>query len=340
MRDYSIFDELDEGVQIIDPEMKYVFLNTTLLRELNMERHDLFGKPMIEKFPGIDETKIYKKIIDCLERKQVNSYVNEFDLNGVKTFYELKIQAIQEGVIIFSRDITKTKKGEIILKETNKELEYFAHIAAHDMREPVRRISILSEELLLDHHKHLTFATRELCEQLNDQAQSLMTLISDFRALSNIGGRTLEKADCWIVKKAKDIVLQFDSDFKNKDITLNWPQDDFKIQAYPTLMAILFRNIYENALKYACRRIDFELKEDRQNNEITVSISNFTNEPVPETNLFLPHVTGNADQNTGLGLTICKKIISKHSGRIWSDYLAGKFSIHFALEIIDTSSTH
>ncbi len=49
-RDYSILDELGEGIQIIGPDLRYVFLNKTLLCELGMQADDIVGQRMVDKF--------------------------------------------------------------------------------------------------------------------------------------------------------------------------------------------------------------------------------------------------------------------------------------------------
>lgn len=339
MRDYSILDDLEEGVQIVSPNLCYVYLNKKLLKEIQMTSQDVIGFSMIEKFPGIDQTDVYREIIDCLQEGGSRKILNEFKFpDGRQSFYELQLQPIQEGVIIFTRDITTTKKGELLLKETNKQLEHFAHIAAHDMREPVRRIGILSEELLLDYASLLPQKAQSICEKLQTQSQSLMQLISDFRNLSGLGGKDLEKENVGMVQLAQKVSEPYVSRFKEKNIILKWPQEEVYVSAYSSLVAILLRNLFENALKHGCDEVKFLIEKPASELDRVFCVINKTSHSTPKEDIFLPFVKGEKTGGTGLGLAIAKKIIDRHSGKIWSEQQGEVFKICFTL--VPNTSAH
>lgn len=327
MRDYSILDNLDEGIQIIDRDFRYVYLNKVLLTEIRMLPNEVFGRSMVEKFPDIDKTEIYQKIHECLSDGGPKELVNEFKFpDGRHTFYEIRMQPIEEGVILFTRNITATKKGELLLQETNKELEQFAHIAAHDMREPVRRIAILCEELLIDHK--LPVDAKAVCLNLETQAQALMQLISDFRSLSGIGSRELNREVFSMVGLAKEIAAPFSSALEEKGISIEWPADDCVVSAHPSLVSVLLRNLFENALTHGSGHLQFRLEEGPQT---TFILSNPSSAKGPTKDVFLPFVTGDKRIGSGLGLAICKKVVTKHNGKIWSEQSNGQFSVSFTL---------
>jgi signal transduction histidine kinase len=328
MRDYSILDDLSEGVQIIDSDLRYVYLNKSLLREVRKTPEEIFGVAMTEAFPGFEKTEIFGKICECLNDGETKELLNEFKFpDGRHSFYEVKMQAVEEGVILFTRDITTTKKGELLLRETNKDLEHFAHIAAHDMREPVRRISILSEELLLDHE--LTPDVKAVCENIDGQAQALMQLINDFRSLSGISVQELSREVFSVVDLAQDTAEQFTNDLEMRKMTIHWPSVNPLISAHPSLVRVLFRNLFENALKHGNDHIRFSILEGAT--QIFV-LSNLTTRTSPSKDLFLPFVTGDRKNGTGLGLAICKKVVTKHQGSIWSEQTGDTFKLSFTLD--------
>lgn len=327
MRDYSILDDLSEGVQIVDTDLRYVYLNKALLNEVRKTAAEIFGVRMVDAFPDFDKTEIFRKICECLQDRTSKELLNEFKFpDGRHSFYEVRMQPVEEGVILFTRDITATKRGELLLRETNKELEHFAHIAAHDMREPVRRISILCEELLLDHE--LSPEVKEICENLDKQAQSLMQLVNDFRSLSGIGGQELCREEFSIVEMAKEVAALFEKELAERGIVVHWPRTNPLVNAHVSIVHVLLRNLFENSLKHGKEQIRFLIEDGPPQ---TFTISNLSSKASPSKDLFLPFVTGDRKIGTGLGLAICKKVVNKHQGKIWSEQRGDTFNLSFTL---------
>lgn len=61
---YQIFDYLLEGCQIIDLDMRYIYLNDAATRHSKYNRHHLLGRAMVEVYPGIEKTEMFKKASD------------------------------------------------------------------------------------------------------------------------------------------------------------------------------------------------------------------------------------------------------------------------------------
>src|SRR5690606_12846074 len=101
----DIFNQLSIGIQVIDSDMRYVFLNHTLLNQVQKTLDEHLGKKMEEVYPGIKQSKIYEGIRECFKTGQALSVNNEFLFeDGRRTFWELDLERIDMGVIIFSRD--------------------------------------------------------------------------------------------------------------------------------------------------------------------------------------------------------------------------------------------
>lgn len=121
---YSIFDKFDTGVQVISQDMRYLYLNQSLLKQINMTLKNLKDKPMEEIFPGIETTDVYLAIKKVLKTQLATEITNEFVFNdGRRTFHQLTLEPTNDGVIIFSKDITDTKQGIVLLQESNNMFE-------------------------------------------------------------------------------------------------------------------------------------------------------------------------------------------------------------------------
>lgn len=120
----KIFDNLEIGVQIIDENFRYVYLNNSILNDVNKSRDEHIGKTMSEVYPGIEHTKVFKKISLCLKNSVPQKFKNEFIFeDNTITYWEITIEKIHEGVLVFSRNITDTEDGAKLLLESNLRLK-------------------------------------------------------------------------------------------------------------------------------------------------------------------------------------------------------------------------
>lgn len=335
MNNYQILDDLTSGVQVISKDMRYLYLNKALLKEVASDSEGIVGYKMTEKFPGIERTQIYQEICRSLATQTPGVFTNEFTFpDGRTAYYEIAIEIIPEGVMLFSKDITATTKGTSLLRETNKRLEQFAHIVAHDMREPVRRVAILAEELILEHAQNLPEAGQSLCQDIQQQTNYLMKIISDFRYLSGIGGQKQEPEPTDIVALAKEVAAQIRSTHPDIALEFRFPPEPRKVMAYKSMLTILLRNLMENAMIHGTGTLELTIHEARDatgQSCPTFALSNAILDEELVEDIFLPFVK-TLERNTGLGLAIAQKVVDHHDGKIWSQQDGQKFTVFFTLQ--------
>lgn len=111
--DFHIFDDFIEGMQVINPEFRYHYVNRAVASQAKTTPDVLLGQLMIEKFPGIEKSRAFLEITMCMETGQSREIVNEFEhQDGGKGYFRLKMQRIPEGVLIISEDLTESKMRE------------------------------------------------------------------------------------------------------------------------------------------------------------------------------------------------------------------------------------
>ena len=109
---YSL-DNMIEGVQIIDNNWRYTYVNDSLVKDSKYSREELLGFTMMEKYPGIETTAMFAKLKECMEKKQKGFIENEFIFpDGSNEYFELSIQPIPEGIFILSLNITDRVKAQ------------------------------------------------------------------------------------------------------------------------------------------------------------------------------------------------------------------------------------
>lgn len=122
---YAVFDSLLEGVQVIDRNWKYIYVNESLITQARMTKEELIGHTMMDKFPGIDQTKMFDELKECMEKHIPKTFFNEFEFsNGTIGFFELRMRPLSEGVLILSMDESERLNTEKLLKESNERFRF------------------------------------------------------------------------------------------------------------------------------------------------------------------------------------------------------------------------
>jgi signal transduction histidine kinase len=209
------------------------------------------------------------------------------------------------------------------LERSNKELSDFAYIASHDLQEPLRKISIFSDRVLEVKNSY-NETQKGYLERMGKAANRMQTLIEDLLKLSQVTtkGEPFEKVD--LGKIALEVIEDLDAKLQTtqgKVTLVKLP----RIEADPFQMRQLLQNLIENALKYHKKDTppqvildsSFAIKKGWTINVKDNGIG--LNEKFAE-RIFIPleRLHGiSAYEGTGIGLAICKKIISRHGGSIF-----------------------
>lgn len=115
----KLVDNMIEGVQIIDQEWKYVYLNDIAVQHSRHSREDLIGFTMIEKYPGIENTELFRVLKNCIRDNEPHQMENEFNFpDGGVGYFQLSIQPIDGMLFILSVDITELKNSRMRLEKT------------------------------------------------------------------------------------------------------------------------------------------------------------------------------------------------------------------------------
>jgi PAS domain S-box-containing protein len=125
----EILDLMLEGIQIIDFNWRYVYVNEALIKISKYSREELLGFSMMEKYPGIEQTPLFKTLQRCMQERTSDFIENEFVFpDGTKGLFELKIQPVESGICIQSIDRTIKAKTELALIKSNRLYEILSAI--------------------------------------------------------------------------------------------------------------------------------------------------------------------------------------------------------------------
>ena len=116
-------DNMMEGVQIHDFDWKYTYVNDALVKYSKFTKEELLGYSIMEKYPGIEESDLYKTLQICMNERVHKFMETEFRFpdNSIE-YFELSIQPVPQGLFILSLNITERKRAAEILAKS--ELRY------------------------------------------------------------------------------------------------------------------------------------------------------------------------------------------------------------------------
>lgn len=241
-------------------------------------------------------------------------------------------------------DISKTKEAENRLRQqtealarSNKDLEQFAYVASHDLKEPLRMVTSYVQLLQRRYEGKLDPDALEFIRYAANGASRMHSLIDDLLAYSQLErkGVAFSRTDC------NEVIQSVLADLKP---AIQEAEAEVKVGTLPSIFADktqvgqLFQNLISNALKYRRQpRPSIELQCDLVDSNWIFCVSdNGIGIPRELTdrifNLFQRLHTKEEYPGTGIGLAICKRILERHGGKIWVESLPGVgSSFYFAI---------
>lgn len=118
----AALDHMFEGLQVIDRQWRYAFVNETAARHGRRQKSELLGSSMAECYPGIEETPMFGRLEQAMAG-EAQRFENEFThADGETQWFELHVQPYPEGIIVLSYDITERKARERELRRREREL--------------------------------------------------------------------------------------------------------------------------------------------------------------------------------------------------------------------------
>jgi PAS domain S-box-containing protein len=352
----AIFENSVDNILLIDKNRIIIAINRV---EYRYTKEEVIGKSLFD-FQMPESVEVLKKAIDSVfKNKTPFMYENEFMNNGKKLYFSSSISPIFSGdgevdnVVFITRDISAQKKSEIEirdmntilelkvnerteeLKKTNNELEQFAFVASHDLREPLRTISNFVGLFQKQYKGKLDKNADEYLRFISDSTGRMETLITDLLDYSRIGKTDLDKTklDCNIL--LKEVLNDLSKSINESNAEIHSEQLPM-LMGYPTEIKSVFQNLLSNAIKFQKKDahpiVHITVKDNAsewlfgvKDNGIGIDKTYFNKLFV----LFQRLHSKEEYPGTGIGLVQCKKIIELQGGKIWVESELGKGSIFY-----------
>ncbi len=361
---------IGDGVIATDPIGRVTFMNAVAESLTGWTQNAAAGILLEEIFAITNEesgAKVENPVSKALREGQVVGLANHTILtarDGRATPIDDSAAPIRDaegntiGVVLVFRDVGERRELERrekeaaeavakhakLLERTNAELQQFGFAATHDLREPLRTISIYTELIERESGEHLNGNSAEYLRSVAAAARRMNQLVDSLMEYSQAGevaDRTLQPVE---MNGILDVTLK----------SLNSAIEDsgavITRDSLPTILGDkmhleqLIQNLVGNAIKYrgeAPPRI--HIGAEQRGKEWLFSISDNGEGIAPQFQAqvfgLFKRLHGQENPGSGIGLAICKRIIERHGGRIWLESEAGNGStFYFTLPaLIDVS---
>ena len=286
-----------------DHKFRRANYSTSPSKRMMGDRQDLFGLcqdgtavPVeigLNPVSGSEGGEIIASIVDVSERRS----------------YEQRIQQHNEA-----------------LERSNKELEEFAFIASHDLREPLRKIISFSHLLLSNEYGKFTEEGQEFTHYIVSAAERMRELLESLLSYSRITSQGRRFIETDIAQVVEQVQADLQLTIEETQATLEIGELS-KIDADSSQLRQLLQNLVSNALKYRHPErppyilIQGEsLPDDRY--RLVVSDNGIGFDPRYNEQVFevFKRLHGRSEYpGTGMGLAICRKIVDRHNGVIMAN---------------------
>ena len=349
--------------------------NKAVVQSLFKTPEELIGQTLLTLFPGNKDNgffDFYAGVVNTGQSGQTTQYY--IDSVGLEGWFEVSaVKQDGDSVVITFNNITDRKRNELVaqeqaselkaanaeLKRSNESLQQFAHIASHDLQEPLRRIQSFSDLLQSQFADNLSDGEKDMVRRIQRSAGRMQLLIKDLLFYSQLSIRQ----EAFVVVSLTDVLTDVLSDL---ELSITEKQATVSVAPLPSILGNasrlrqLFQNLLANALKFAPAgtapliKIDSvaaqpdALPQSLQDNSdqtfwlITVADNGIGFDVRYKDRIFTPFQRLHSPVNysgTGIGLAICQRVAQNHGGIIDVDSQVGRGSV-FKVFLPALSNTH
>ena len=229
------------------------------------------------------------------------------------------------------------------LKRSNSHLQEFAHAASHDLKEPIRKIRFFTDRLKTQLADKLSVDDRKMFGRVEHAGIRMNSLIDDLLLYSHVSQKPVEKEPLDLNVKIEKVLEDLELEIEKKQALISVNKLPV-VYGYRRQLQQLFYNLLTNALKYvrpdvapkitiSANVVDGDvpgLEPERKYHEIAVSDNGIGFDQEQSERIFqmFQRLHGKAEyEGTGVGLSIAKKVVENHDGKIIAEGKRGEGAV-------------
>jgi PAS domain S-box-containing protein len=326
------FEQAAVGIAHLGLDGSWLKVNSKICEILGYEREALLSLNFQQiTYPddlSRDETSL-KNLLDgeiehyTMEKRYIRG-------NGSIVWARLTVSLVEHDdgtnshLISVIEDISQQKSLENDLLKSNEELEQFAYVASHDLKEPLRTMQTYTSYLIADLKANKTERIKQDKDFIDEASKRMTSLIDDLLRFSRVGNVDVRLVNTNLSSVIQEVVDDLQIKITETQTTLKFDKDLPVVTTDPAQLRLVLQNLIQNAIKFCSKEvtpiisITVEQKDHKhllihvKDNGIGIELAN----QVQIFGLFKKLHSEVEYQGTGLGLAIVKKIMQSLSGDI------------------------
>jgi PAS domain S-box-containing protein len=319
----AVLESIDDHLVSYDSQWRYTYVNDAAARTLGKSRDELIGRCIWELFPEAIGNQYYRELHDAVAQNRVIRSEHYFE--PMERWFENHIYPTDDGVTVFSSNVTLRKRAEQALKESDRRKDEFLAVLAHELRNPLAPIRNASRILEGRNDGHPE--SRLALDIIGRQLDHLVRLVDDLLDISRINRGHIELQKdrvslAWVIDNAVESVRPLIETQQHR-LTVLTPETPITLDADFTRLTQVFLNLLTNAARYTPSGGDIRVEAGVVGKRAVVSVRDNGIGIPPEMlgrifDMFtqvdrsLERATG----GLGIGLTLVKRLVELHGGTV------------------------
>jgi signal transduction histidine kinase/CheY-like chemotaxis protein len=319
----SILESINEGFVALGPDYRYSYVNTAAERMFATHRGAMLGRVPWEIFPGLAGSRLEEGFRHGIERR-TGVHLEHFYEPWGKWFEIDGYPAKDGGLAIYFRDATERKRTIEELEEAARRKDEFLATLAHELRNPLAPLRNGLEIMRLARQD--PEAVEQSRAMMERQLHQMVRLIDDLLDLSRIsrGKVELQREPVELAEVVRSAIETSRPVIEQAGhrLAVRLPPEPVIVEVDLTRLAQVFSNLLHNAAKYTDQG-HIVLTVERQGREVAIAVED-DGSGIPAA--MLPRVfdmftqidpaPGKARNGLGIGLSIVKRLVEMHGGRV------------------------
>ena len=345
----SLLEAAPDAMVMCREDGEIAMVNSQMESLFDLRRDDFMGMNIRELVPGwhllLARARDEESGDGVLLKSETGLELDAVRTDGESFPVEISLSPLQteEGILITTaiRDITDRKRAEEQIRElnahleervlertealmrSNDELQQFAYVASHDLQEPLRTVCVYSQLLEKRFGERLEQDGLQFLRTVIDSSLRMEQLIRDlldFSAVDSMANDFFKPIDCG--KVLDESLLNLKSRIEESEAIVTCGPLPV-VQGDPIQLTRLFQNLLSNSIKYrSSEPLRITVSANAEGPEWIFSIQDngigiATQYREKVFGIFKRLHGKDKYPGNGIGLAVCRKIITRHGGRIW-----------------------
>lgn len=358
-----LFENAFNGIMIYDSKERKVIQVNKLAKELFGLKDSDKNFDIAEILPkwqenGSKSINRFRREINLIKASRRRSFEFTFkDAKGKSIGTEVNAVGLPAPssylYVLIVKDIANEKRLKDIIQEnlatlqakneklkayisSNHELENFAFTASHDLKQPIRTITLFSQLLSKRLTGNIGQQNMEYLDLILDASYRMNTLVSDLLTYSRVNSQNKKMQWLSVEDLLNNVVADLRNQIQDSNAQIKWKNVPEKVFSDTTLLKQIFQNLISNSIKFAkpymVPMVEIQATQKEGFWEFAISDNGIGIDKESKYTIFdLFKRVHPADEyeGSGIGLSLVQKVISRLGGEIWLDSELNKGTIFY-----------